>query len=26
VRDTHGGTSHLDKYQLEDLKNFLLTL
>ncbi len=26
VRDTHGGTSHLDKYQLQDLVNYLLTL
>ncbi len=26
VLDTHGGTSHLDRYQLEDLMNFLLTL
>ncbi len=24
--DTHGGTSQLDKYQVEDLMNFLLTL
>lgn len=24
--DTHGGTSHLDRYQLEDLMNYLLTL
>ena len=26
VFDTHGGTSQLDKYQLEDLMNFLMTL
>ena len=26
VFDTHGGTSQLDKYQLEDLMSFLLTL
>ncbi|MCC7381531.1 MAG: YncE family protein [Deltaproteobacteria bacterium] len=26
VFDTHGGTSHLDKYQFEDLLNFLHTL
>lgn len=26
VFDTHGGTSHLDRYQLEDLMNFLETL
>ncbi len=24
--DTHGGTSHLDRYQVEDLINYLLTL
>ncbi len=26
VRDTHGGTSQLDKWALQDLANFLLTL